>query len=190
MMWAIWSKYNSLLLLFYVLTSILLLSAFGYTRTWYVKPDQTGDAPTIEAAIDSAYTGDTILVAPGYYIENTLYIYKDLHLISESGAQVTVIKMLWFFDFNLNVMILEGLSSNSSVVGFKLTGGRGSPLNAGAGIDLRYSSSFISENIIYDNETQIGGGIYCIGGSPVIRIVLSGLQTVVSVFSRPSKTIQ
>ena len=47
-----------------IIAFILLLTGAGHTRTWYVKPDQTGDAPTIDAAYDSTTTGDTILVAP------------------------------------------------------------------------------------------------------------------------------
>ena len=42
-----------------ILSSVVgLLGAAGSeARTWYVKPDMTGDAPTIQAAIDSAATG-------------------------------------------------------------------------------------------------------------------------------------
>jgi hypothetical protein len=36
-------------------------------RTWYVKPDCTGDASTIQAGVDFASSGDTILLADGVY---------------------------------------------------------------------------------------------------------------------------
>jgi len=49
--------------LLFCLTLLVTGSAFG--RTWYVKSDGIGDAPTIQAGIDSAAAGDTVLVAAG-----------------------------------------------------------------------------------------------------------------------------
>lgn len=47
--------------------TLALLSGPARTRTWYVNISGTGDAPTIEAAVDSAVSGDTVLVGPGHY---------------------------------------------------------------------------------------------------------------------------
>ncbi len=43
----------------------LLYASDAYSRTWYVRTDGTGDAPTIQAALDSAQAGDTVLVGSG-----------------------------------------------------------------------------------------------------------------------------
>jgi hypothetical protein len=56
------------------ITSLLFLAAFFLfpaptdARTWRVTVDGTGDAPTIEAAMDSAAAFDTVLVAPGEHV--------------------------------------------------------------------------------------------------------------------------
>ena len=52
------------------LASVLLaLPAPICARTWYITPDGTGDAPTIQAGIDSAAAGDTVEMACGTYYE-------------------------------------------------------------------------------------------------------------------------
>ena len=66
-------------------------------RTWNVLEDGTGDAPFIQAAIDSAADGDTVSVWPGTYEEPIGYVWvraKGVNLISKSGPDVTFIKGL------------------------------------------------------------------------------------------------
>ena len=48
------------------LASLAVASA-GLARTWHVNPDGTGDAPSIQAAIDSVAVGDDIELANGVY---------------------------------------------------------------------------------------------------------------------------
>jgi hypothetical protein len=46
---------------------LLVLASSASARTWYVRPDGLGDASTIQAAVDSAAAGDTLLLADGVY---------------------------------------------------------------------------------------------------------------------------
>ena len=50
----------------WVLLAGILFSCVSNSRaaTWYIKPDGTGEAPTIQAGIDSTAAGDTVLLAP------------------------------------------------------------------------------------------------------------------------------
>ena len=50
-----------------------------------------GDQPTIQAGIDVAAHGDTVLVAPGTYVEQLDLLGKAIVVLSESGPGVTVI---------------------------------------------------------------------------------------------------
>ena len=70
---------------------IVFLSTAGQARTWRVNQDGTGDAPTIQAAVDSSVAMDTILVAPGTYVQQFILLagVSNLTLLSESGADET-----------------------------------------------------------------------------------------------------
>ncbi len=73
------------------LAFLAVLPATSPARTWYVTEDGLGDAPTIQAAIDSAATGDTIRVGPGTY-DDFVYLYKGgVRLLSEEGAESTIL---------------------------------------------------------------------------------------------------
>ena len=73
----------------YVLTAIPFIAN---ARTWYVKQDGSGDAPTISAAVDSAVAGDTVLVAAGIYETGGMINLKEgLIVTSESGVVNTKI---------------------------------------------------------------------------------------------------
>ena len=83
-------------LLFIVCVAFLAISLVGQpvdAKTWYIKDDGSGDAPSIYSAIaDSAASGDTLLLAAGTFVESDLDI-TDMALVitSENGPDVTIV---------------------------------------------------------------------------------------------------
>lgn len=82
---------------------ILVMCTNTSARTWYIKPDGSGDAPSIQAGVDSSVARDTVLVSPGTYVDSVsiqnggetknavVHLYKDICLIAEGAAYNTVL---------------------------------------------------------------------------------------------------
>jgi len=141
-----------------------LMSLFIYSyliaKVWEVP----GECPTIQAALDTCSTGDTVLVSAGIYYESLIWpSTHSICLMSELGADSTII------DANLGsygrvLNITSGVDSTTIIIGFTITGGE---WDGGAGIYILDSSPIITKNTITENNGGygIGGGILCEGNS-------------------------
>ena len=121
--------------------------------------------PTIQAAINAANNGDTVLIAPGTYIENINFNGKTITVTSSGGSLVTTI------DGGANGSVVtfnHAETSDAKLDGFTIRNGF---LNGGTGggIVITAASPTISNNIITGNHAAAGIGIYANDGSPVIR---------------------
>jgi predicted outer membrane repeat protein len=82
-----------------LLLAILWRHDLADARTWRIAADGTGDAPTIQAGIDSADAGDTVALAAGNYAwsaqgangASMLRMTRTITLRGESGATSTVL---------------------------------------------------------------------------------------------------
>lgn len=112
-------------------------------RTWQVNPGGTGDAPTVQAAIDSAEAGDDILLASGSYTgvgnRDIDLKGKAVTVHSSGGAAFTTIDC-------------EGLGR-----GFLFTS------------DEANLSVISGLRIINGWHSLFGGAIYCVNASPTIE---------------------
>jgi hypothetical protein len=76
------------------IASVVLLASARAT-TYLVKPDGTGDFPTIQAAVDAASDGDTILLGDGVFRgdgNRDIVVYdKAVTIASESGDPTSVV---------------------------------------------------------------------------------------------------
>lgn len=83
---------------FLILAVILATPFSALARIWYVRPDSTGDVPSIKAGLDSASYGDTVLVAPGVYLrtgdpETNIIPGPGVCLTSDEGPELTIIEV-------------------------------------------------------------------------------------------------
>ncbi len=126
------------------------------------------DQPTIQAGIDAAVDGDTVLVADGIYKENIDFLGKAITVESSAGPETTIVVG------NIGSQVVRftsGEGNDSILKGFTLTNGWGdhSGGDYGGGVFCDNSSPVITGNIITGNWAMMGAGIASIGGgSPQI----------------------
>jgi hypothetical protein len=156
-------------------SSVLLVCVGGLAivpvvsaRTWYITPDGSGDAPTIQAGIDSAAAADTVLVACGTYYEHDIRLEfaSDFVLSSETGeADCVVIDAQW----NGTVLLCIQCDATTLIKGFTLTHGTPSmavPPGFGGAMVCASSSPEIVNCAFIDNRAGYGAGVSCEGSAP------------------------
>ncbi|MBT5271118.1 MAG: hypothetical protein HOL70_16905, partial [Candidatus Marinimicrobia bacterium] len=141
-----------------------------YTGTnWYVSEDgddisgsgeEINPFASIQGGINFSQEGNSILVNPGTYQETIDYINKEIHVVSQSGAALTIIDG----GGNGPVVKMWGESTEPTLRGFTIQNGSA---HEGGGLDI-YCNGVIDSCIITDNETPtyFGGGAYVHAGTP------------------------
>jgi len=129
-----------------IIFALVAISRKADSRVWYVDVEGTGDAQTINAAVDSAAVGDTVLVGPGYYfITETIGIHRKISVISEEGAEQTTL--------HAEVPIIFYLWSGAVLEGFKLTNSNTAIYVAGG---FTYGIEVIIKNNIIQGHRNYG----------------------------------
>jgi parallel beta-helix repeat protein len=175
---------------FFILFLLLSVTTASHAAVIHVPADQ----PTIQAAINSAQNGDTVLVAPGTYFENINFSGKAIRITSSTGYAVTIIDGIYNYQSVVTFDTGEGL--RSVLDGFTIQHGSGTNYGGGVsisntsptvthnliknnscgpgggGIGLYFSSALIEDNVISNNTLTLsgagGGGIVVVGGAPQI----------------------
>jgi len=146
--------------LFSVVFILFAIPTFVYSATINIPID----FPTIQQGINAAKGQDTVLVAPGSYVECIDFIGKAITVKSLGGASVTTIDG----NFCRSVVSFKNGEGPGSVLsGFTIMNGKA--MN-GAGVFCFNSSPRISHCILKNNKASYwGGGIFAYQSAPDIR---------------------
>jgi hypothetical protein len=137
-----------------IVLSLILLVGSAEGRTWCIKLDGTGDAPTIQAGIDSAAAGDMVLVFKGTYNENITFRGRNILLSSLEGSSVTTISSA-----APGTPVLGAYSHETTALtirGFSITGASGSGA-APDGVRCIRGSATVQDCIVHGNSDE---GLY------------------------------
>ena len=167
--------------------ALLIIQSDALARTWYITPDGLGDAPTIQAGVDSAAVGDTVLLGCGTYHDCThpdgagvlnCVIMKDgITLLSETGqpdcatidAQGAGRGILCSF---VDDVVLKGLTLTNGTVPYE-----------GGGVLCRSSTVLMEDCVILGNTAYSGGGMRTLSADLTItRTLFAYNETVDSWF--------
>lgn len=125
----------------------------------------------IQDAIVAAFDGDTVLVAPGTYLEQVDFLGKTIEVRSSGGEDVTRIDAS---RQGAVVTFQSGEGNGTLLEGFTLTGGTGVDCapdhTCGGGVYCRNGSSpTVRSCRIEGNSADSGGGIFCSGASLTVE---------------------
>ncbi len=145
---------------------VFLLAAVSLSASAQATIHVPADQPTIQAAINAAANGDTVIVSPGTYTENIDFQGKAITVTSTNGPSVTII------DGGGNgpvVSFHSGELRSSVISGFTLRNGGGDPLTTsvgGGGVYVNSSAPAIFNNIITGNACH---GVWSESGAALIQ---------------------
>lgn len=144
---------------------LLITTSVLAGKTIHVPANQ----PTIQAAINAASNGDTVLVAPGTYDEQINFLGKAIVVRSQNGNKVTTIDSAGIA--GPVVRFVSGETLSSVLQGFTIQNGTMCCFPyEGGGIEIANSSPTILSNNIRNNVgAGNGGGINISFGSPVVK---------------------
>ncbi len=158
---------------------ILLLSwlALGSgpvgAATYVVRPDGTGDFPTIQAAIDATVDGDVIELADGTFTgdgnRDIDYLGKAITVRSQSGVRESCVVDCHGSpeERHRGFIFQSGEGSGSVLEGVTITNGYTS---GGGGIRCESSSPLFVRCALIGNSAFYGGGMNCwYAPSPTLR---------------------
>ncbi len=154
-----------------VIGAILALTGLTSAAVIHVP----GDSATIQAGINGAVEGDTVLVVAGTYSgegnRDLDFGGKNIVVKSENGPEVTIIDAEGeWADPHRGFIFRNGESQDATLQGFTITGGN---VEYGGAIYCTEASPTIRGNILTFDSCSIlpgqGGGIFCYGGAPIIE---------------------
>ncbi len=149
------------------ISALVAISLPAAAVTIHVPDDQH----TIQAGIDAASVGDTVLVACGTYYEHDILMKPGISLVSETGAAdcVTIDAQQ-----QGRVLLCDPVDDFTLLKGFTITGGYGAH---GAGMAC-YDSNPTLTNIVFTGNSASGwsgGGLYAMYSSPTLtNVTFSG----------------
>jgi hypothetical protein len=159
--------------------AVASLSLSAQCRTWRVTIDRTGDAPTIQAAIDSAAEGDEVVVGPGTYTWTNQGSGAEAGFIRFLGGKVGITlrselgpaQTILDAEYRSRVIYCHALN-RATVDGFTIMHGVAPSFGdyVGGGFFTHIAREVVRNCVFVENKANYGGGISCVVNDGFIRV--------------------
>lgn len=165
----------------------LVFTEIALADTYVVRPDGSGDFPTIQAAINAVSDGDTIELTNGTFTgdgnRDINYLGKAITVRSQSGNPDSCVIDCQGSEANSHrgFYFHSGEGAESLLEGVTITNGRTSEDGAGvycANSSPTFTNCSISGNSITHAGGGYGGGVYCIDSSPIFVNCIFGYNLI------------
>ncbi len=153
---------NRFILIAIWLATIIVAATQADARTWHVTQNGTGDAPTIQSAIDSASVGDVIELACGIYMARAITPISGITIRSATGDPDCVTIDGGNEPFYGSVFQCWGLDNTTVITGLTITGGLATdPYSgeSGGGMVIAGSDLSVIRCRLTGNRAHYGGAI-------------------------------
>lgn len=148
--------------------SVLSVVIFAISLSLAATINVPADYTTIQAGLNVATSGDTVLVAAGTYTENIIWPnVNGIKLISAGDSSNTVIdgggtsSVVYMNPFSATI------DTTTVIQGFKIT--NGSNVTNGGGVFIKTGSPILYVLLISYNSASYGGGIYAEASGLIIK---------------------
>lgn len=163
----------------FALVGTILTAAPAFARTWCIQPDGLGDAPTVQAGVDSSAVGDTVALSCGTYYEHDITIHTPIVLTSVTGQADCATIAATSNGRVISCCDFPPLPGDLMIVGLTLTGGDATGYGGAAtaiGGAIWYerslpSATFTVRSCVLRNNRATSGGGFAIAGSAATTIV-------------------
>lgn len=150
---------------------LMVTASISPAATHLVRPDGTGDFPTIQQAVDAAGPGDTVSLASGIFTgpgNRGLAVQQhDLLIRSQDGDPASCTIDCQGVDRGFTV---EPTATGTRLEGFTIAHGNGDVTFAGGGVyDGTWVGIAVTNCVFYQNSSSAGGGIAAEASTVVTR---------------------
>jgi hypothetical protein len=137
---------------------VLLVCVLAASATIIHVP---GQYTTVQAGINAASDGDTVLVGPGTYTQQVTIQNAAIHLLSSAGADCTIIR----YQGGFNLPGVVTVYTSSEIAGFMIW--RYTGYDTGPALKVMDGSPFVHHNILCSSADASKGVIIQGTGSPM-----------------------
>jgi parallel beta-helix repeat protein len=135
---------------------------------------------SIQAAIDTAQDGETIVIPPGVYRENIDFKGKNVTVRSTNPLDPDVVSttILDGKSDGTVVTFRSGEKPSARLEGFTITNGTGKYIEGeygGGGVLVQGASPTIAHNVVTGNSAHKGSGIYVVGSGSAPRLISNAI---------------